>query len=498
LDYPNHLARMDILANVPHDPELARIYGSNWQIVPNIGIDLAMPALMRLLPLTAAGKVFLALALLLPLIGVVVLHRALFRTVTYWPFAAGLVAYNRLFFTGFINFLIGVGLALLGAALWQALLERRALLRVGTAVVAAVVIFFCHLIAVGFYGLLLLGLELARAWRLRRISITRILLLAAAFILPAIFYLRAPIGAADPDAGHGLVDVIRHYYWALSKEPPGLKLYGLMGPFLTYWRLLDLAAVVVVAVVLAVWAGKRQLRIAPAIGGVFALLLLAYPVIPFQLMRTAWVDQRLPILAGFLLFAGTLPVLPSLRTRWLVAAAIALALMLRVAGIAFVWDSRDVVLADFRQVIAPVHAGDRVLVVQAERNDDMNAMVNRPDSVRSMVQNDAIMHLPALLVFEHKAFWPLLFSAPSKQPVKVLPPYTDLSLPEGELPWIGGLAGPDPATVKWAPYLPGWEKKFDWVLVMQPGQAKDGYDLLPDRLEPANAGRVAALYRIKK
>src|SRR2546430_12005470 len=43
----------------------------------------------------------------------------------------------RSFFTGFINFLIGVGLALLGAALWQALLERRAVLGVGTAIVAA-------------------------------------------------------------------------------------------------------------------------------------------------------------------------------------------------------------------------------------------------------------------------------------------------------------------------------------------------------------------------
>jgi hypothetical protein len=498
LDYPNHLARMYILANVARDPELARIYGANWQIVPNVGIDLAMPALMRLLPLAAAGKVFLGLALLMPVAGVIVLHRVMFRTVSYWPLAVGLVAYNRLFFAGFVNFLIGVGLALLGAALWQALLERRAVLRVGTASVVSIAIFFCHLIAAGFYGLLLFGFELARAWRLRRISIARLLLLAVPFIIPAIFYLRAPIGEADPDAGHGLVDTIRHYYWALSKEPPGLKLYGLMGPFLSYWRLLDIAAIAIVAVTLGACAIRGRLRIAPAIGGVFAMLLLAYPVIPFQLMRTAWVDQRLPILAGFLLFAGTLPALPAQRTRRLVLAAIALALAVRVVGIALVWEGRDAVLADFRQVIAPVRAGDRVLVVQPERNDDTGAMVNRPDSVRAMLQNDAIMHLPALLVFEQKAFWPLLFSAPGKQPVKVLPPYTDLSLPEGELPWIGGLTGPDPATVTWAPYLSGWEKKFDWVLVMQPGQAQNGYDLLPDRLEPAGAGRIAALYRIKK
>jgi hypothetical protein len=162
LDYPNHLARMHILSRLPGDADLARIYGTVWRIVPNIGIDLAMPALMHVLPLMVAGKVFVALALILPLVGVVALHRALFGAVSYWPLAAGLVAYNRLFFSGFLNFLIGVGLALLGAALWRALRERPAPLRVGSAVVVAIVIFFCHLIAVAFYGLLLIGLELAR------------------------------------------------------------------------------------------------------------------------------------------------------------------------------------------------------------------------------------------------------------------------------------------------------------------------------------------------
>ena len=497
LDYPNHLARMDILANVAKDPELARIYGSSWQIVPNIGIDLAMPALMGVLSLTAAGKVFLGLALLTPLIGVVVLHRVLFRTVSYWPFAAGLVVYNRLFFTGFINFLIGVGLALLGAALWFALLERKAALRVGTALVAAIVIFFCHLIAAGFYGLLLLGFEIDRARRLG-FSWFRLLLMLVPFIVPAAFYLRAPINESDADQGHGLLNAVKQYYWAWVAEPPGLKSYGVLGPFLTYDRLLDVAAVLLVLFVLGLCAMSRRLRVTPAVGGVFAVLMIAYPIIPFTLMKTSWVDQRLPILAGFLIFAGTLPRLPTRRTTMLIAAALAVAIGARTFEIAVDWSGRDAVLADFRQVIAPVAAGDRVLVVQAERNGDIDAMVNRPDSVRSMRDNDSTMHLPALLVFEHKAFWPLLFSAPSKQPVKVLPSYTELSLPEGELPWIGGLADLDPGTLKFAPYLPGWEKKFDWVLVMRPAEAPHGYDLLPDRLEPATQGKIAALYRIKK
>jgi hypothetical protein len=502
LDYPNHLARMEILYRLPGDADLAKIYGTNWRIVPNIGIDLTMPALMHVLSLTAAGKVFVALALILPLLGVVALHRVLFERVSYWPLAAGLVAYNRLFFSGFLNFLIGVGLALLAASLWVAWRERPAWQRVGGAVVAAIVIFFCHLIAIAFYGLLLLAVELARAWWMRRLGrrdlLVRLAWLAVPFIVPAILYLRAPISGGDPAGGHGLVDAIKHYYWALAAEPHGLKLYGLMGPFLTYNRLLDAGAVILVLAVLVLFGVGRRLAISPPVVGVIALLLVAYPVVPFFLMQTAWVDQRMPILAGFLLFAGTFPRIGSARTGRLMLAAFAVAILARTFVIALDWSGHDAQIADFRQVIEPVRPGDRVLVVQTEKNADPNAMVNRPDSVRAMVENDATMHLPALLVIERKAFWPLLFTAPTKQPVRVMPPYDAISLPEGELPWAGGLADLDPTTLKWAPYLPDWQHKFDWVLVLNPGDARDGYSLPFDQLERATAGKVAVLYKIKK
>ncbi len=496
LDYPNHLARMEILAHGAGDPNLSRMYRANWLIVPNIGIDLMMPMLMRLMPLAAAGKIFIALALLLPLAGVAALHRAIFRVRSYWPLAAGLVVYNRLFFAGFLNFLIGLGLALLAAALWEIQRDRKAWVRLACATVAAVVIFFCHLIAVGFYGLLLLALELGRARELRRLNVARLALLAAPFLIPAVLYLNAPIGD-PPAADGGFLEAIRHYYWALAASPRSLRFYGLAGPFLTYNRLLDAEAMLLVAVVMALAAAKRWLRVSPAIAWLFALLLLSYPLVPFFMMATAWVNQRLPIMAGFLLFAAALPVIRARRTAWLIFVALGAMIVARTAEVGAAWRSHDAMLADFRQVIAPVQPGDRVLVVQTENNDDPAAMVNNPDSARAMRDNDSTMHLPALLVIERRAFWPLLFSAPTKQPVLVLPPYDAISLPEGELPWVGGLAHPDGEALKWAPYLTGWDQKFDWVLVLHPYEAPHGYDLLPEKLELARPGEVATLYKIK-
>jgi hypothetical protein len=501
LDYPNHLARMEILAHETADPVLARIYRAEWTIVPNIGIDLAMPALMRVLPLYLAGKVFVALALLLPLLGVAALSRAVFNTPGYWPLAAGLVAYNRLLFAGFLNFLIGVGLALLAAALWETL-RQRPVARVVSGIAAGLAIFFCHLIALAFYGLLLTMIELGHAVQARPRSprLGRLALLALPFAAPAVLYLHAPIGraAADGGGGGGIADTIRHYYWALAASWNGLKPYGLIGPFLTYDRRLDAAAIVLVVLLIAGFAAQRRLEVARPIVAAFAVLLLAYPFVPFFLMETAWVDQRLPILAGFLLFAGLYPKVPSRRTALAVTLAIAATIIARTADICEAWAGHDAVLADFRTVIAPVGAGDTVLVVQAERNADPAAMVNNPDSVRAMRENDATMHLPALLVIEHRAFWPLLFTAAAKQPVRVNPPFDALSLPEGELPWVGALSAPDADTLKRAPYLADWQKKFDWVLLLHPGDAPSGYDLLPDRLDKAVTGDVAALYRVKR
>jgi hypothetical protein len=116
LDYPNHLARMDILAHGADEPALARMYRIDWHIVPNIGIDLIMPPLLHVLPLLTAGKIFLALAVLLPYFGIILLHKSLFRVPSYWPLCGALIVYNRLFFLGFLNFEIGVGLALIAAA----------------------------------------------------------------------------------------------------------------------------------------------------------------------------------------------------------------------------------------------------------------------------------------------------------------------------------------------------------------------------------------------
>jgi hypothetical protein len=49
-----------------------------WGVVPNLAMDLIVPPLSHVIPLDVAGRLFITLALLLPVAGVVALHRSAF------------------------------------------------------------------------------------------------------------------------------------------------------------------------------------------------------------------------------------------------------------------------------------------------------------------------------------------------------------------------------------------------------------------------------------
>src|SRR5215469_2642596 len=53
-DYVNHLARMHVIATRGHDANLSRFYEIDWQIVPNLMMDLIVPVLARVMSVYAA------------------------------------------------------------------------------------------------------------------------------------------------------------------------------------------------------------------------------------------------------------------------------------------------------------------------------------------------------------------------------------------------------------------------------------------------------------
>src|SRR5262249_32541112 len=154
------------------------------------------PALMRFFSPFIAGKIVLALCLLLPVSGAMALSRALFGRRSFWQLTVGFAAFNVLFLMGFMNFCLAIGLALWGAAGWIYFRERSPWTAVAIGSAVAVTAFFSHIMGLFFYALLVgcyevvvlldSGLSSAehRSYALRRVSMAAIPL-----VVPFLLYL---------------------------------------------------------------------------------------------------------------------------------------------------------------------------------------------------------------------------------------------------------------------------------------------------------------------
>ncbi len=195
-DYPNHLARAYMLAFGAGDPVLSRMFTIRWELIPNLGLDLVLPSLMHVLTPLAAGRVLVAVAILLPVTGAIALSRACFGRSFLWQLCAGFVGYNTMLLIGLLNFQLAIGVALWGAAAWVWLAPRRPALAVGSGIAIGLAAWVCHLFGFAFYALMIGSFELAGAAErgvatpaALRHSLMRAALLAVTLALPVVLYL---------------------------------------------------------------------------------------------------------------------------------------------------------------------------------------------------------------------------------------------------------------------------------------------------------------------
>ena len=474
LDYPNHLARATVLA-FGDDPILARMYAARWAVIPNLGSDLVLPPLLHILPIHLAGRIVLGCVILLPVLGTIAYSRAVFHRYSAWPLASGLVAYNATVLMGFVNFVAALGIALLLAAAWIAWRERHPWGMVALACIGTVALFFCHLMGLVFCYVLIAGRELEMLWPQRHDKAAVAARIAAALplgILPLGLYLMSPLGAMSADTEFATLPS---------------KLEQLVFPFLNYLLPLDIATGCIVGGFLLACSVFRRCRITPGSGAALALLAGLYLVSPWAFKGTYFLDTRIVIMLGFLLFAAWLP---AALPRGIALTAITMFTLLfitRMAIVALAWQQHSHDLADMRAVIATVQPGARVFVASVSPEEAPAYWRDGPLSRRLSNGIRLDYHLPALLLIEHRAFWPFLFDNPSQQPIETLPPYRALAERAGSIADHGALAQPGSVD------LCG----FDYVLLLQAGADPDLAHLAADRLQLLARSDIAALFRIR-
>ena len=415
LDYPNHMARLFVLASVPADPVLARFYMPHWAIIPNLALDLTVPPLLRMFPVSVVGRAVVGVTLLLPVLGCVAYHRALTGRLSYWPLGSVLFVYNGALLRGFLNFIAAVGLAMLLAAVWIAWRDRRPWLTIVIGAAGAVALFFCHLVGLLLFAVLIGGHELL-ILRTDPVSIDtfrrRIGSLLVVFIVPVAQYGVSDLGQMPNDA---------------EFRTAAGKMHAALMPVMNYFWPLDLVTAALIIALLAVCLARRWCAI-PLRGAAAIVVLLALFVgLPAELKGTNDLDTRFIVMAAAMLPAVLVPVaLPRSAFR-AIGIGFLLLFSVRMTVLAVAWHDWASYLAAFRSVIASVRPGDVVLTVRLRRETEHDLWT----SVASgrYLSDGAIVdgHLPGLLLIEHRAWWPFLFDNDSQQPIQGRQPYRALA-----------------------------------------------------------------------
>ncbi len=469
-DYPNHLARYWLITGGAHDPILNRFYQIDWSnAVTNIGVDRIIALFSPLASGLVQGHVAVIAAAILPPMGILALSYAVSRRFSPWQVIFPFAAWSTTFLMGFVNFQIGLGLALLFASidplvqprLWKAVVWMR--------VPFGLILAVDHLFSLIFYAILLAGLALgpspflADAWRDRGRRLFRGGMTAAWCLIP-LAILAGPSQAlpgAQPPAAISLGANIGAILFSAATD----KLATLLSPLASYNVFQEITIVLAMAGFL-IWLNRRRALTAHgglmvAFAGMAALAVFA----PGRLAGASWVDRRFPIMALCCVMAA-LQFRPGVPRRFgVIAGCVALSLVvLQTTWVGWNWWNMKDETKAVGDVLSNVPAGATILPIQHQPSFLVRS---RAPAGRYMylVGDPTFRHMDAMAVTQRRAFVPNLFSARGLQPLRVLGPWDGLVEHNGgDLASVSILSRPpqldDPS------YVSGWRGRFDYVLVL--------------------------------
>jgi hypothetical protein len=483
-DYINHLARMHVIATIRSDPNLALFYEVEWQVIPNLMMDLIVPILQRVMNVYLAGQAYTIMTFVLILSGTLALNRQLYGHWSVLPLIAFPLLYNNVFLVGTMNYLFGIGLSLWALATWVALRERAMILRLAVSTLFVLALFFCHLFAVGVYGLALFAFELQRLLALRARK-------RAALACEPAPQRQLPVWVDFVASGIPFLPVLPLLLmsptwtlrWDFTWELGG-KLTGLLFVIEVYSHSATFFLATIVAIAAAFAIRHRALRFHP-----FGWVLLAvggatYLALPRVLFDTYMADQRLPIALAFMIIACAHLDLRDEFVRRGFATVLVLLLAVRAFEVQGVWRELSRGTASFRDSVRQIERGSKVLVAYADPDNG--------DNVRELW----LMHAACLAIIERSALVTTAFTVLGKQVLHVRRNYRDrVDTEDGTPPSIRQLLSSAELT-DWddPPYWARWTTEYDYLYILFTDRDYANPDAT--RLTPVFAGNRFVLYQI--
>ncbi len=387
VDLMGHMGRYRVEIADPASPLLTRYFGFQWALMGNLGVDLLVVPLAKLFGLELAVKLIVMAVPPLTLTGLLLIAREVHGRL---PATAGLVApfaYCWPFQWGFINYVLGMALALNAFALWLYLARMgRIRLRAALFLPIGCLIWLCHGFAWGVLGLLAFSAEIVRMRDVEGRGFGESLWRGVLHCLPLSPPMLLMIAWRSGDVQGKTVD------WFNWKA----KYVYLISALRTHWMAFDI--ILVSALVLMVLfgiasIGWRQIGVnmRRTLGVACLVLIIAYVLMPRIVIGSAYADMRL---APYVIAIGVIGLVPRTTNRLALSTIAALALI--IFGVRL-WQSteRYAGFAAFQE--AQLAALDHV-----DRDSRVFALVELP--CLSRWESPRLEHLGAMAIVRRQAF----------------------------------------------------------------------------------------------
>jgi hypothetical protein len=283
VDVPGHMGRYAV--QLAGSGPLLTWYRFDWHVIGNLGVDLLIEPVSRIVGLELATKLIVMAIPVLTVAGLLWIAREVHGHVPPTALFALPLALGHPFLFGFINFALAMALALLAFALWLRLarvgrLRLRAILFVGI----APVVWVAHTFGWGLLGLLCFSAETIRqhdrgvGWSRAVFNAGLHCLVLAPPLIPMLAWRSA---ATDPSAATG-----DWFNWAA-------KLQWLLMTLRDRWRVFDTVCVGALAMLIFFALRDKRLGFSRNLALSALVLLAVFLVLPRIIFGSAYADMRL-------------------------------------------------------------------------------------------------------------------------------------------------------------------------------------------------------------
>jgi hypothetical protein len=309
VDLLGHMGRYRV--ELDQSPYLQRYYDYHWAAIGNLGVDLLIVPLGKLLGLEPAVKLIVMLIPPLTAAGFLWVAREVHGRIPPTVFFALPFIYGYPFLFGFVNFTLSVALAFLAFGLWLRLgrLERTTL-REWLFVLISLVVFFCHTYGWGLLGLLCFSADAVRlhdrgrSWWRAGIEAA---LHTSVMALPIFVML---IWRSETHGGQ----TVDWFDWKV-------KWHWIYSALRDRWKWLDIGSLVAAALVFLFAIFSRKLTLSRNLAFSAIVLAVSFAIIPRIVFGSAYADMRLvPYLLAVALIAIRFRGAPDRRTAHVLAA----------------------------------------------------------------------------------------------------------------------------------------------------------------------------------